>query len=207
MMEDYTELLQIAGNATAGPWSLELISTCWYDDEEGDGETIEWGLCESDPTNVDYPWCDPHLGGFIGGTYPLPTRPLDDLRFIAAANPAVIISLINEHQELLKQTENLSTALEYIAHPTMGYTAPPHPPEEFARDFATDANVRLAICTCIRIATEALKANNHHTPVFEALARTIKERDSLKEENLRLRSRLSDEEVRDVLTPYRQDRT
>lgn len=60
-----------------------------------------------------------------------------------------------ERDEALGKVAAYRSALAYITRPTMGY--PGHgSPEAFARDEASDQAARLALVTCIRIATSAL---------------------------------------------------
>lgn len=60
-----------------------------------------------------------------------------------------------------ERIEKLLVALRYISRPTMGWNPNIEPdPAKFAQTHATEALARGALATCIRMATEALKADS-----------------------------------------------
>lgn len=123
MTIDHTALRELAGLATAGPWDY-YGGTATYCLNAVRGPYKNFRVCGND-TDV--------LGA------PLPQNPmrhteatmkfsagnagifnLEDARFIAAANPATVLTLLDERATLLGRIAALEAALERIAYPEYG---------------------------------------------------------------------------------------
>jgi hypothetical protein len=116
MSLDIDRLKQIAQNATAGPWHNGAGNT-----DPGKGEA-ELAIYDSDGDYV----CHAELSGWERRLYKkAPCDLMECLRFIAAANPAVVLELIEQRDELLSALTECVGRLHWINDPRTGNTEKP----------------------------------------------------------------------------------
>lgn len=107
-MTDHTHLRELAQKATPGPWTLE------YDSDSGEyGENYgQWPHALNGPKSKTE-WNDPERQEQYGHHVSEISDMSDaDAEFIAAANPTVVLALLDEIATLVTQVRNQAAELE-----------------------------------------------------------------------------------------------